>query len=29
MMSKTDAAVLLIQRVLQFGIKADYILMDT
>ena len=29
MMSKTDAAVLLIQRALQSGIKADYLLMDT
>ena len=28
-MSKTDAAVLLIQRALQSGIKADYLLMDT
>ena len=29
MMSKTDAAVLLIQRALDFGIAADYVLMDT
>ena len=29
MMSKPDAAVLLIQRALQSGIKADYLLMDT
>ena len=29
MMSKTDAAVLLIQRALQSGINADYLLMDT
>lgn len=29
MMSKTDAAVLLIQRALQSGIKADYLLIDT
>lgn len=29
MMSKTDAAILLIQRTLQSGIKADYLLMDT
>lgn len=29
MMSKTDAAVLLIQRTLQSGINADYLLMDT
>ena len=29
MMSKTDAAVLLIQRALQSGIKAEYLLMDT
>ena len=29
MMSKTDAAVLLIQRALQSGIKADYLLMDS
>lgn len=29
MMSKTDAAVLLIRRALQTGIKADYVLMDT
>ena len=29
MMSKTDAAVLLIQRALQSSIKADYLLMDT
>ena len=28
-MSKTDAAVLLIQRALDFGIAADYVLMDT
>ena len=27
--NKTDAAVLLIQRALQSGIKADYLLMDT
>ena len=29
MMRKTDAAVLLIRRALQAGIKADYVLMDT
>ena len=29
MMNKTDAAVLLIQRTLQSGINADYLLMDT
>ena len=29
MMSKTDATVLLIQRALQSGINADYLLMDT
>ena len=29
MMNKTDAAVLLIRRALQTGIKADYVLMDT
>ena len=29
MMSKTDAAVLLIRRALDFGIAADYVLMDT
>ena len=29
MISKTDAAVLLIQRALDFGIAADYVLMDT
>ena len=29
MMKKTDAAVLLIRRALEYGIKADYVLMDT
>ena len=29
LMSKTDAAVLLIRRALDFGIAADYVLMDT
>jgi len=29
MMRKTDAAILLIQRALQAGIKAEYVLMDT
>lgn len=29
MMRKTDAAILLIQRALQVGIKAEYVLMDT
>jgi len=28
-MQKTDAAILLIQRALASGIKADYVLMDT
>ena len=29
MMRKTDAAILLIQKALTAGIKADYVLMDT
>ena len=29
MMAKTDAAILLIKRALNAGIRADYVLMDT